>query len=192
MKLRLGSTCIIAVLSAGTALGDVTSWKTVGDWDISFYPNGPGCLAYTVYEEGTSFFIGFFRGEAQTILDVTLMDDRWQSIEAGKEYEIRAYFGDETPWTLQMSGKDYGGTPGLNFGFEASSDQAGLFVEEFQRELNMEWFYQGVSLGNFTLRGSRAALEEAARCQVSFNEAMSNASDPFGVGSSNSTDPFAR
>jgi hypothetical protein len=83
--LRLVS--IVTVASLATMLAaplkaDVTSWKKVGGWDIGFYPNLPGCLAYMPYEGGTHFWIGFIRRDDDILLDVSLMDDAWRSIEA--------------------------------------------------------------------------------------------------------------
>lgn len=192
--LRLVS--IVTVASLATMLAaplkaDVTSWKKVGGWDIGFYPNLPGCLAYMPYEGGTHFWIGFIRRDDDILLDVSLMDDAWRSIEAGKEYSVKVYFGDETPWTLEMSGRNYDGSPALNFTFDASTEQSGRFVNEFMRETGMKWYYNNAMLGHYSLRGSRQALDEAVACQKSFNEALSGVSDPFGGGGGNS-DPFSQ
>lgn len=181
---------IIAAAPA-MAISETSNWKSVGGWDISFYSNLPGCLAYTSYEEGTSFFIGFMLDDDALLIDVTLMDDRWESIEEGKEYNVKVHFGDETPWSMEMTGKDYSGTPGLNVAIDVESDQAELFAEEFQRETGMKWTYGDTTLGNYTLRGSRAAFQETISCQQSFNEAVSNASDPFSGNGSGPRDPFA-
>lgn len=194
--LRLVSIASVASLTAmlpAQAKADVTLWKDVGNWSIGFYPNLPGCLAYTSYERGTHFWIGLIKKDDRTLLDVSLMDDAWKSIEPGKEYSVKVYFGDETPWTLEMSGKDYDGSPAINFAFDAYSEKAGLFVEEFQRELGMAWYYQNVQLGRYSLRGTQKAFDEVVACQKSFNEAVSSVSDPFGGPSGSSkTDPFSR
>jgi hypothetical protein len=176
-------------LASTTAQAEVTLWKKVGGWDVSFYPGLPGCLASAEYNRGTTFFIGFIRSDRDLLLNVTLMDESWGSIEAGKEYEVKFYFGDESPWTLNMRGERYGQFPGLDFTISAAASQADLFVEEFQRELYMEIFYAGVSLGKYTLKGTRAAFQETIRCQRSFNDAVTSVGDPFSAGSS---DPFAR
>ena len=173
------------------ATAEVTLWREVSGWDISFYPNLEGCSAFTIYEEGTNFFIGFQKIEGVHYLAITLMDDDWASIEAGKEYVIRATFGDESPWTLDMDGEVYGSTPGLTGLF--ALDETDLLVDEFQRELRMEWSYSGVSLGLFTLRGSRRAFDEVVACQTSYNEAVASSADPFATGTKRPgpRDPFA-
>lgn len=194
--LRLVS--IVSIASLATMLpvqskADVTSWKEVGGWDIDFYPNLPGCLAYMPYEGGTHFWIGFIKIDDNILLDVTLMDDAWKSIEAGKEYSVKLYFGDETPWTLEMSGRNYDGSPALNFAFDASAEQSGLFAREFMSETGMKWYYNNAMLGHYSLKGSRQAFDEAAACQKSFNEALSGVSDPFGGGSGGpKSDPFSQ
>jgi len=189
---------IVSVASFATVLpmpskADVTQWKKVGGWDVGFYSNLPGCLAYMPYEGGTHFWIGFIKRDDNILLDVSLMDDAWQSIEAGKEYSVKVYFGDETPWTLEMSGKNYDGSPALNFAFDATTEQSGRFIDEFVRETGMKWYYRNAMLGHYSLRGSGLAIDEAVACQKSFNEAVAGVSDPFGgsAGGLNS-DPFSQ
>lgn len=175
------------------ALADVSEWKVVGNWNIDFYSNGPGCGASTVYGAETLFLIGLLKRDDDILLGVTIIDDAWESIEAGKEYAVKVYFGDETPWTLEMTGRDFSGSPGLSFTFDSSTEQSGLFAEEFTKETSMKWFYQNVMLGHYSLRGTRAAFEEIVACQKSFNEATSGVSDPFGGSSGSSNpDPFSQ
>lgn len=194
--LRLVS--IVSVASFATTLpmqlkADVSSWKKVGGWDISFYSNLPGCLAYMPYEGGTQFWIGFIKRDDDILLDVSLMDDAWTSIEPGKEYSIKVYFGDETPWTLEMTGRDYDGSPAIDFAFDASTEQSGRFIEEFIRETGMKWYYRNTMLGHYSLRGSGLAVDEVVACQKSFNEAVAGVSDPFGGGTGGSnSDPFSQ
>ncbi|SDJ16575.1 hypothetical protein [Lutimaribacter saemankumensis] len=193
---RIASTALIVAL--GTMLptqtkAEVTSWKTVGDWDVDFYSGLPGCLASTNYEGGTLFMIGFIKRDDKILLDVTLMDDAWASIENGKEYNVKVFFGDETPWTLEMTGRDFNGNPGLTFSFDASTEQSGQFAREFMKETEMKWYYRNTMLGHYSLRGSRQAFDTAVECQKSFHEAVSGLSDPFGGSSGNSnTDPFSQ
>jgi len=82
------------------ASAEVFVWKKVGDWDTSFHDALPGCLASTTYEEGTTCFIGFIRIDNGLLLGITLMHDKWGSIESGKEYIVSAQIGDEIRWTI--------------------------------------------------------------------------------------------
>lgn len=188
--LPLAAAGLIAVATA-PANADTIDWKTVGGWDISFYPGSQGCQAFALFEEDTAFFIGFDNNEDFLTLDVTLLDERWGSIEDGKEYSIEVKFGDESPWSLEMDGVQLDDYPGLNIHIDASSDEADLFIEEFQRETRMEWSFDGNLLGRFTLRGSRKAFDEVIACQRSYFEALSTQADPFAASSSGKSDPFA-
>ena len=186
------ASALFAMGMAPSVSAQATLWKEVRGWDISFYPSFEGCTALKVFDGAFSFFIGFDFSITEPTLDVTLMNDNWGSIEDGKEYEIKVYFGDETPWTLQMDGADFDGTPGLTFFVDAFDDQTRLFLDEFQRETSMEWMFGSRSLGRFSLSGSRAAFEEVLACQSSFLEAREKLNDPFAGGSgSQSNDPFA-
>lgn len=173
---------------ASAAIADTILWKTVRGWDISFYPGSAGCQAYAQFEEGTAFFIGFDGNNDVLAVDVTLLDQRWTSIENGKEYPIEVKFGNETPWTLKMDGVVWQGNPGLNIMIAAGSDEASLFVDEFQRETSMAWAYGTASLGRYTLRGSRRAFDEVIACQRSYLDAVAPQSDPFRA---NPSDPFS-
>ncbi len=185
---------LAALVVASPALAEPTIWREVGGWDISYYPSQEGCIAMTEFEDGTFFFIGYDFSITEPTLDVILMDDRWQSIEADKEYSVQLFFGDEAPWSITMNGQDFDGTPGLSAYQSAYGDQADLFIAEFQRELTMDWQFQGRSLGQFSLRGSRQAMDEVQACQNSYLEARdADGTDPFATNASAAAteDPFA-
>lgn len=184
--------CAAICLTAATARAETVDWKSVGGWDISFYPGSEGCQAFALFEKNTAFFIGFDNNNEQLTLDVTLLDERWGSIENEKEYSIKVKFGNESPWTLEMDGVVMDGYPGLNIMIDAESDEAALFIDEFQRETSMDWTYGNTTLGRYTLRGSRVAFDEVIACQKSYFEALSSQADPFAASESGSTsDPFA-
>lgn len=177
------------VADAVTADADTIDWKKISGWDISFYPGSAGCQAFAQFEAGTAFFIGFDNNSDVLALDVTLLDNHWTSIEDGKDYPIEVQFGNESPWTMNMNGVVMDGYPGLNIMIDAASDEASLFVDEFQRKTSMEWRYGTVTLGRYTLRGSRRAFDEVIACQRSYLDAMSP-NDPFAA-SGRKADPFA-
>lgn len=178
-------------VSMNSAVAEAIDWKTVGGWDISFYPSSEGCQAFALFEEDTAFFIGFDNSNDQLALDITLLDERWSSIQDGKEYSVSLHFGNESPWTLEMDGVQIDDFPGLNIMIDAGSDEADLFVDEFQRETRMEWYFGNNLLGRYTLRGSRRAFDEVIACQRSYFEALETQSDPFAASSSKKKDPFA-
>jgi len=189
---------ILPLISAGfLAIGlsganaETIDWKTVGGWDISFYPSSEGCQAFALFEEDTAFFIGFDNSGDNLLPDVTLLDERWTSIEGDKEYSVTLHFGNETPWTLEMDGVQLDGFPGLNIMIDASSDEADLFINEFQRETKMVWSFGSNTLGRYTLRGSRRAFDEVIACQRSYFEALGSQADPFATSGTKKSDPFA-
>lgn len=184
-------TAVFMAAGLNGAAAETIDWKTVGGWDVSFYPSSEGCQAFALFEEDTAFFIGFDDSGSNLLLDVTLLDERWSSIEATKEYSVTLHFGNETPWTLEMDGVQMDGFPGLNILIDASSDEADLFIDEFQRETRMEWSFEGNTLGRYTLRGSRRAFDEVIACQRSYFEALQSQSDPFATSGSGKKDPFA-
>lgn len=189
--LRALTTIGLLCASFSGASADTIDWKTVGGWDISFYPGSSGCQAFAVFDGNTAFFIGFDGNDSELSLDVTILDERWSSIQDGKDYSISVKFGDESPWTLGMTGTVVDDYSGLNLMIDIGTDEAELFVDEFQRENSMEWTFSGNQLGHYTLRGSRRAFNEVIACQRSYLEALDENDDPFAADSSGKTDPFA-
>lgn len=169
----------LLAMMATSAPAEVIRWKTVGGWDVSFYSSQEGCLAYTKYQRGTQFYIGFDGSFGDIHIDVSLIDSRWASIEEGKEYAVTVKFGNEVPWNLDMSGRRFNRTPGLLLNYPAVSDEARRFLREFMRETKMVWSYDGIRLGDYSLRGSQAAMTEVIKCQRSYEEAANNNPDPF-------------
>ena len=184
---------VVSLILSSTQLAAETSrWKTVGGWDVDFYPNSKGCLAYTVYTDGVAFFIGLTKSSDTLYFEMTLMNDKWKSIEDKKQYEVVVTLGNESPWTLEMTGVEFEDTWGMTFSTPASSEKAGQFVNEFMREVNMEWTYNGQQLGFLSLSNSRAAFEEAVTCTKSYQDAIGGSSDPFDAGgNTKNDDPFA-
>lgn len=178
------------IAAAGGASADSTLWKTVGWWDISFYSESQGCSALAVYDGGVSFFIGLDASGDEIAMEVLLFDEKWKSIEDDKEYEVKVAFGNETPWTLDMTGRKAENISGLRILIPLSSEQAADFADEFMRETSMEWTYEGVSLGSLALDGSRQAFNEAIACTRSYREAVEQAADPFGKVAPGDGDPF--
>jgi hypothetical protein len=194
MKSNLLSALIIAspMFAAQSAYSEITNWKTVGEWDVSFYPGTGGCLASAEYEGGLSFLIGLTDVNGDIALEIVLLKEEWQAIEDDKEYTVNVKFGNETPWTLEMTGVRLETFNGLNFSISAATEEAGLIAEEFVREVSMDWTYDGKNIAFVTLRGSRAAFEEAVACTKSYRNATQQSDDPFSSSSQRSADdPFA-
>ena len=168
MASLLSRAAVLALLPlmSGPALAEPERWAIVQGWDIGFYTSTQGCLAFASFDD-TDFFIGFDTHEEVPALDITVLDERWESIKPDARYPITLSFGDEPPWTLDMQGVHMDGSPGLNILIDASVEQSATFIEEFQREMRMTWAYGEARLGQFTLRGSRRAFNEVLECQKS-------------------------
>lgn len=165
----------LALLTAVPVKAEPARWSVSDGWDIAYYPSTRGCLAFSSFD-GTAFFIGFDMHADVPALDITVLDDRWDSIVPQKAYPVTLAFGDEQPWTLDMTGVFMDGAPGLNILIDTSVDKSAVFIEEFQREMRMTWSYGDIRLGQFTLRGSRRAFEQVIACQREY-DARARATD---------------
>lgn len=179
---------LFGLFCSKAAIAETSEWKTVGWWDILFLPSTGGCTAFATYDKGVMVGIGLASAE-ELQMHVILMNDDWKSIEEGKEYEINVKFGNETPWRLEMNGFQTQSSYGLDLTLPAATDQSGVFAKEFMRETGMEWHYEGRSLGDFSLKGSRLAFQEVVACTKSYRSALQTSADPF-ASSSSSSDPF--
>lgn len=154
-----------AALASGT-----TDWATEGVWDVSFYTGTMGCQAYALFDDGTAFFIGFDTRGIRPQLDIILADRSWEMITPGAPHEVTVKFGDESPWVLSMQGVTLSEFPGLAIHVDARSEEAALFIDEFQRENAMSWILGGAALGRYTLRGSRRAFDAVIACQAAHSQ----------------------
>lgn len=168
-RIAVAATIAVLGLPAGAEppQDQTIPWKTVRGWDVSYYPATSGCQAFAVFDGGTAFFIGFDGTGDTPMLDLSLLDRRWTALQPGAPYDITLQFDQEPPWTLQMSGIEINGFPGLYGLVQAGSEQASRLVEEFQRKRHMHWHMGPEDLGRFTLRGSQAAFAEVLACQNS-------------------------
>ena len=146
-------------------------WAVVGEWDVGWYPDLRGCLAFTQFDT-TSFFIGFDTAGPARALDITVLDARWTSIRPAEVYPVSLSFGRRDPWVLDMQGVHMDGAPGLHILVDTALPRAETFIEEFQREMRMTWEYAGAELGRFTLRGSRRAFDAVEACQKAHRDRL--------------------
>ena len=165
------ATIAMLLFAAGPSQASgTTDWTTEGVWDVSFYSGTQGCQAYALFGDGTAFFIGFDTRGSSPQLDVILADQSWDMVKSGQPHEVIVKFGDEAPWTLLMGGVTLNEFPGLAIHVDARSEEATLFVEEFQRENAMTWIMGGAVLGQYTLRGSRKAFDAVVACQAAHSQ----------------------
>ena len=161
LPLRLALVLLIAFPLPARAAPE--RWAIVGVWDIGYYPATGGCLAFAAFDD-TAFFIGFDTRDGVEAIDITVLDERWASIEPGTTYPVTVTFGNEPPWTLDMRGVFMDGAPGLNILVDASRPKSAELIAEFRRETRMTWAYGDTRLGRFTLKGSRRAFDAVRAC----------------------------
>jgi hypothetical protein len=184
------SACIGLIVSPASG-EDSISWTPpeVNGWFIAVDTTvGNGCFIYSIFEGDTYARIGFNPQMSSFYLLVGDLD--WNSIEAGKEYNIELQMGQRPSWTAPAIGGRLGDVPNL---IVTSRDPA--FVDEFARQHYIRVWYEGREVANLSLEGSAAAIDEMLRCQQAINEYGGSATpasndDPFQQRSSK--DPFAR
>lgn len=155
---------VVLLATALPATAKPARWTVVGEWDISYYPATGGCLAFTRWGK-TNMFIGYDTRDGVKALDITLLDERWTSIETGAIYPVTVAFGHRPAWTLDMTGVFMDGAPGLNILLGAEGEKSRQLLAEFRRETRMTWAYADTELGRFPLRGSRRAFDAVLDCQ---------------------------
>lgn len=173
------------LLAPAFALAQPTQhYRSVGWWDIVYFPNAEGCAALAEFENGVVFLIGLDTSSGNLALEVGILNTAWTSIQPGIDYEVIVTFGNKGPWYLTMTGAQSDELFGLNAVWDAESDSAGRFVDEFMASLNMRWVYAGTELGDFSLKDSRNAFNTALACTEAN---LGRGSDPFG---GSGGDPF--
>lgn len=186
LRLGLGGLAALAV-SALPALAETTHWKTVGWWDVEFFPSFGACSAVAEYDNDSFVLFGLDATGDELGMQVAILNDHWNSIVEEDEYKVVVRFDRRTPWDLTMYGTNVEGRRGLYNVWPAVSDSAGNFIEEFQASNRMVWTYQGSELGNFSLQGTRMAVNEVVACTDSFLKATG---DPFATSGNGKSDPF--
>ncbi len=189
--------CAVAVLAGATCLSvpalaqDTREWSQVGHWSIAVDPTlNNSCFALNEYDDGTVLRIGLDLSD-EGIWYIMFGNDRWQSIEAGSDYDVSLKFDREAEWNAIASGIDMGG--GINFLYVFGSDVN--FFDEFVRKNTLKLFYDGSTIAQLSLSGSARAINAMLECQEAQDAAPP--ADPFAgkskkkSGSKAGADPFA-
>lgn len=195
--------CIIGVLtlsfSASTNLGSAAAdetvrWKSVGDWYVGVDTTvGYGCFLMAEYKEGSVLRIGFDKSNGGGYLFVA--NERWESIEIGKDYGLVLEFDNKGAWDAPATGFAFEGSehPFLYVQFYESD-----FLTEFMSSHNLNVEYQREKIATLSLRGSYKAAQEMLNCQKQIDETRSSRQsrrdDPFSTNRvrDSNRDPFSR
>ena len=174
---------------APAAAADAVRWGKVAGWDILIDTTlGNGCFIFTIYDGGTALRLGFDPDEGDAYLMVG--NQKWASIEHGKDYDIEIRMDRDAPWEATATGVDFDGLPLLM----ASTDQPNFLID-FMKKNTLEVRYLNKSIATLSLKGTFAAVGEMLKCQdyVDVHGVGGRApyADPFGSGGrSTASDPF--
>lgn len=171
-------TIFILLLSATGVINaeDEPLWKTVGGWQIRVDTTlGNGCFTYQIYEGNTVLRIGV--NKLSGGMYAMIGDSDWKSLEVGKTYPIKLYFGNQTPWSGNAEALSFNGIPVLMLNI-TSKDQAVQFLTEFMGELSVKVIFKNKSIAHLSLKGTYKAGTELLECQKVFNE-VEEKDDPF-------------
>jgi hypothetical protein len=172
---------------------DTTLWKHVDSWQVRVDTTlNYGCFIMAEYEQGSVLRIGFDPSSDGAYLLIT--NERWRSIEQGKEYTLVLQFDDKDPWEASAQGFKFENSP---YPFLYTPFSEAGFFKEFMRSHELTIEYRRERIASLSLRGSFAATREMVNCQRQIDETRSTRqtrrNDPFAPrarGASN--DPFAR
>ena len=107
---RLTTMFALLILASISYAKETPLWKIVGGWQIRVDPTlGNGCFTYQFYEGNTFVRIGINKLAGGVY--VMAGDSDWKSLEAGKEYPIKLYLGNETPWSGDATALEFSGLP---------------------------------------------------------------------------------
>lgn len=184
--LAVMSTALLAT-PVNAVEAEIAEWGEVRGWAIGVdFTVGNGCFISTDFEDGTRFRLGF--DNTNDAVFIVVGNPNWQSIEDGKEYDIKVRMDRASPWLATATGGRLDGLPVL-VAYTTESN----FVVEFMRKREIRVEYEGVEIANLSLRGSSAAIQEMVRCQDEMDaNGPRQVSDPFAKGTNKSSDPFAR
>ena len=132
------------------------AWDKVQGWEIAYNQDRNGCFAYAEYSGGYYIWFGFNGVERDGFLAIS--NEKWKHITANETYDARYVFDGSRSWTGRGSGYVLKSSAGVDVGNLKIE-----FMRDFARSARVE-----VTLANrkerLSLRGTRAALEEAYRC----------------------------
>src|SRR4051794_4029448 len=116
MKTQSAILAIVSALSSAAfatgpaSAADAVRWGKVSGWDVLVDTTlGNGCFIFTVYDGGTALRLGFDANEDDAYLMVG--NQKWASIEHGKDYDIEIRMDRDAPWRATATGVDFDGLP---------------------------------------------------------------------------------
>lgn len=158
-RLGLAAIALAAGIQAGRAQALLSLDEDVSDvrgWDVGYTRGLNGCLAMAKFTDGTGVWVGFSQKYGAFI---AFSNDKWQSIEASRDYRLEVRAQGYGLWRGNFSGFTQGSGRGLiNSGLKTQ------FLIDFARAGGMTVSYDNRVITRVSLAGSRAAIEEALAC----------------------------
>jgi hypothetical protein len=133
---------------------------------------------HTSYEKGTDFRLGFNKtdsGGAYLIIG----NDKWQSLEDGKKYELSLSFDNGSPWSGMATGISIGSKTYLMMRTDKPK-----FITDFMERQWLQIKYGNTVVTSLSLKGTAVAGNELINCQTQIDNWRANRN--------NSSDPFSR
>lgn len=195
MRRTLGAAAVAISLSVPAMPVDAqetAKWGEVGGWQIRVDRSvGDGCYAHQTYEDGTALRLGFDMKKGSIYF--MLSNKAWQSLEAGKLYQMRFVFDEQQAYNGDLRGLKVGERVWLDH-----SDVSSDFTKDFMQRNSLRIFYRGNRITGLSLRNTYAAVTEVMNCQRemvggSGQGGSQPAGDPFrSGGGQRPSDPFSR
>jgi hypothetical protein len=184
--------CLFGLSNTASAEDPQPLWATVKAWEVRVDTTlMNGCFAMTAYDEGTIVRIGINPASHQGY--IMFGNDKWESLESGKDYKIKLKFDDELPWEGSARAREFGKERFIFLWVDFTD--ANLYME-FMRKNLLQIFYNKKKVTALNLSGSAAALSEVIECQKAMNAVTptpsnKNEKDPFASDVRYKADPFA-
>jgi hypothetical protein len=182
----------LLMITAQAKSEDMPLYAEVGYWDVRVDTTlDNGCFLMTIYEGDSVLRMGFNQTEGNVYMLVS--DPSWNSLEAGKKYEMQIEFGNAGKWNGDATAVTLGDAETPFLWFDLVGSKVGGFIDEFMREHNVKFFYKSKQILALKLTGSYKAGLKLAECQELMNKKSPAEEDPFSSTPSNTddSDPFA-
>lgn len=190
MRKLLGG-AFLALLLASAAVGeDGNTWGEVEGWIIGVDASlGNSCFAVTTFEDGTAVRFGYDSTSGNQPFYILFGNQKWRSLEVGKDYDLVIRLDNEAPWDAPARGVTLGDGEMV---FLAVGTSESEFLQEITRKHGIVIEYEGREIASLSLHGSYKATIAMSQCQLETGGGATDADDPFSEKpKSRGDDPFA-
>jgi len=141
-------------------------WAHVGPWDVKVNrQHQDGCFMQSATSAGLGTRVGFaaFEEDGKRPLYWMLWQDSW-SLEPGRLYYVNVEFNGGFRWHGNMLAVRSGN--GVRYLTQRVDPD---FTRQFAFDTGFRLYYRSQLMGHAQLNGTRAAMYEMARCQITMN-----------------------